>query len=187
MTLRLTLGLIALFLFAASLFSVMGFRPPQSADEALPPLVSCQVVVVYDGDTFGCDFDGDGKVTHAGEKVRLLGIDAPEMHYSRKNTTGQDEPYAKAGTQLVEELVLHRRVYLEFDEERYDIYDRTLAYVYLDPKRQTMLNTLLLEKGLAKVFFIRKSRRYEAEFHQLEEAAQAKRLNLWSLDNQNGA
>lgn len=178
---KLTITLVALILFAASLITVFGNTkaPYQSAYQSTP-LTTCQVKVVYDGDTFGCDLDKNGKINGQEEHIRMIGIDSAEMHYSRKNQSGQDQPFAKEATQFVEQAILNRSVYLEFDQERFDTYNRTLAYVYLDAKRKQMLNQALLEKGLAKVFFIRVNRRYEPEFVQTEGLAQAKRLNFWA-------
>lgn len=186
---RFTLTFIALLLFGASILSVFGYSLPRRQESLqngkASSLVSCTVKVIYDGDTLGCDFDGNGKVTDSTERVRLLGIDAPEMSYSRKNLTSQDEPFAKAATRLMEKTVLNRPIYLEFDEKRFDKYNRTLAYVYADPQRKTMLNTLLLEKGLAKILFIGENRRYESDFIRIERQAKIHHLNMWDSSTTN--
>lgn len=181
---RFTLSFIALFLFGASILAVLGYSPSRSAESfqgrsSALELVSCSALIVYDGDTFGCDFNGDRRVSGQEEHVRLLGIDAPEMHYSRKNQSGRNEPFALEAKTLLEQSILQRRVYLEFDQEQYDLYNRTLAYVYLDERGERMLNRLLLEKGLAKTLFIRFNRRYEADFNRLEKEARSKQRNLW--------
>lgn len=178
---RFTLGLMALFLFVASVVSVLEIPKPSSAapKPQLPKLTTCVVKVVYDGDTFGCDMDRDGRVTAQREHVRMLGIDASEMYYSRKNKTGKNQPYAAEATRLVERLTMNQKVYLETDQQPLDKYNRTLAYVYLDGDRKTMLNQLLLEKGLAKILFIGKNRRYEAPFTQQESQARARHTGLW--------
>jgi micrococcal nuclease len=109
----------------------------------------------------------------------MLGIDATEMHYSRKNTSGRDEPFAKEAKQWVEANLLHRPAYLESDVKPRDKYNRVLAYVYLDPKGQTMANASLIQAGLAKVLFIGQNRRYEARFYKLEREARQAHRKLW--------
>jgi micrococcal nuclease len=176
---RFTLVLVGLALFVASLLAVMGYTPRNPAETLAEgqDLFACRVLEIYDGDTLGCDLDGSGKIDHQDEKVRLLGIEAPEMHYSRKNTTGKNEPFAAEAKALVKQSTLRRTVYLEFDQHRYDKYDRTLAYVYLDPEAKTMLNRMLLEQGLATVLFIGVNRRYEPDFIQIQQAARGKGLH----------
>jgi len=169
--------LIAGFLSRTSLFSDY---PPTVSPRTAGQLVVCVPKIIYDGDTLGCDFNGDGKVTRQQEHVRFIGIDATEMHYSPKNHTGKDEPYALPAKQLVERLTLNRPIYLEYDQTQFDKYDRTLAYVYLDPQRKTMLNRLLLEQGLARIMFIGRNRRHEADFIHLQDQSQAQHLNIWS-------
>jgi micrococcal nuclease len=183
---KYTLGFLALFLFVANILAVMDFTLPQRSNALQPKSVapvtepqSCVVKVIYDGDTFGCDVDGDGKVTRGQEHIRMLGIDATEMHYSRKNKTGRNQPYALEAKKFLETAVLNRSVYLEYDKEHYDKYGRILAYVHRDPAKKQMLNRELLQKGLAKVVFIRINRRYEAEFNHLQEEAQSRHINLW--------
>ncbi len=183
---RRTLIFIAVFLFGASLLSVLGyqFHHPQSVVVTLPQntqYTPCKAIYVYDGDTFACDLNGDGHISGQFEHIRLLGINATEMHYSPENHSGKDEPFALAAKQFVEKAVLHRMVYLSFDQQRIDKYHRTLAYVYLDPLGKVMLNEVLLEKGLAKTFFMGVDQRYDDRFLQDEQQAQSHHLALWSL------
>jgi micrococcal nuclease len=180
---RFTLIFIGICLFIAGFLTRLELFPtynPVTSTRFEGTLAVCTPKIIYDGDTLGCDFDGDGKVTRQEEHVRFIGIDATEMHYSPKNHTGKDEPYALPAKQLVERLTLNRPIYLEYDQTRFDKYDRTLAYIYLDPQRKTMLNRILLAKGLARTMFIGRNLRYKADFIHLQEQAQAQYLNLWS-------
>ncbi len=145
---------------------------------------ACKVLTVYDGDTLGCDRNGNGKMDRPRETVRLLGIDTPEMRYSRKNKTHndakpQDEPFAKEGSRWLEEHALRKTVYLEFDQKRRDRFERTLAYVYAGENDTESLNAQLLSTGYAKVLFIGKNRRHEKEFLKIEDEARAQKRGLW--------
>jgi micrococcal nuclease len=175
--------LISLLLFTASMLSVFGFRvePRQAAQPTLHAKAwkTCRVLIVFDGDTFGCDINGNGRIESPVEHVRMLGMDATEMHYSRKNRTGRDEPYAVEAKQWVESHMLKRPVYLESDIKQRDKYNRILAYVYLDPQRQQMANALLVQEGLAHVLFIGENRRYESRFYRFEREARQARRRLW--------
>ncbi len=78
----------------------------------------------------GCVIDGDTADLERcaeGERVRLLGIDAPELAHA-------DAP-AECGsadaTQSLVALVSGRRIALSFDTRCADVYGRTLAYVWL--------------------------------------------------------
>lgn len=57
-----------------------------SAREATPaPLrLKSPPAAVQDGDTFDVDLNGNGRVELPGERVRLLYVDTPELHESRK-------------------------------------------------------------------------------------------------------
>lgn len=152
-----------------------------SSGERLP----CRVLTVFDGDTLGCDLNGDGRLQKPREQVRLLGIDSPEMHYSRKNATygsgkPQDEPFATEASHWLTEQASGKTVYLEFDARRHDKYERTLAYVFATAKAQPSLNQKLLEQGYATVLFLGKNRRYQAEFEAAEAQARTAQRGLWA-------
>jgi len=95
------------------------------------------VVAVYDGDTIALE---------SGQKVRYLGIDAPEVeHKDRKG-----DCYGGEAKGFNRRQVLHRRIRLEYDRESVDRYGRLLAYVFLDDGR--CINAEMLRAGCAYVF-----------------------------------
>jgi micrococcal nuclease len=97
--------------------------------------------------------DGDTVWVSGVGKVRLIGVDTPELAYdgvTRKGGKG-DEPGARRAREFVEGLLLGRRVRLEFDHERFDRYGRTLAYLYTEEGEP--VNELLIREGLAKPIF----------------------------------
>jgi endonuclease YncB( thermonuclease family) len=180
-----TVIFITVFLFTVNLLSTMGYTffpysPPHPGLENTR-LTPCVPVIIYDGDTIGCDINGNGRIDGQEEHIRLLGIDTSEMHYSPKNHTGVDEPYALEATRFLEYLILHKTVYLGYDQVHFDKYSRTLAFIYLDPQGKQMLNRILLRMGFARTLFIGDNRLYETDFHRLEDEAKARRLKMWSL------
>lgn len=161
---------------------------PGAQSQHLPPStnerVRCKVLTVYDGDTLGCDLTGDGQITRPHEEIRLLGIDTPEMHYSKKNRTygsaqPTDEPFAKEASGWLVRHALRKTVFLEFDHRKADRYGRKLAFVYLTRDAQTSLNAELLRLGYARLLFLGKNRLYEREFKAIEQEARLYRRGLW--------
>jgi micrococcal nuclease len=127
------------------------------------------VTKVSDGDTFW--------VTHPSgkeEKVRLIGINAPE---SRKTGTRDVQYYGKEASEYTKRLLLNKRVRLEFDVQKLDRYKRTLAYAYLESG--TMLNALLVREGYARVATYPPNVRYQEQFQKLEREARSARKGLW--------
>jgi len=96
------------------------------------------VTKVYDGDTIEIS---------TGDKVRYIGIDAPELH--KKNDSSWEEInelFAKEAYHKNKALVYGRKVKLIFDKEKKDRYGRLLCYVFVD---DIFVNELLLSEGLA--------------------------------------
>ena len=145
---------------------------------------SCRVLNVYDGDTIGCDLDGNGKIERPQEEIRLLGIDTPERSYSRKNPSygsanPTDEPYAKASSEWMERQIAGKTAYLQYDLRKTDRYGRTLAFVYASAKAQHSLNEQALVQGYATMLFLGKNRLYEDQFSQAEQQARQAKRGLW--------
>jgi len=121
-------------------------------------------------------YDGDTILLENGKKVRLLGIDAPEIDHE----AGKSEFMAIPAREFNIRLLKNARVSLEYDRERKDHYGRHLAYVFLDGN--TMLNGLLLREGLAHVFSIAPNFKHKTNFLLLQRRAMEKRLGIWSTD-----
>jgi micrococcal nuclease len=140
---HITFFSILFFVFAAPIFS-------QAA------LTQATVLRVIDGDTL--ELVG-------GERVRLIGVDAPEP----------GRPGALEATHFVRERVEGRTVWLEADGANRDRFGRLRRYVWLQQPtnpndagqiRQHQLNALLLANGHARVMIIGNVRN-EALFRQL--------------------
>ena len=90
--------------------------------------------------------DGDTFHTDTGERVRFLGINAPEVaHHGR-----DPEPFGQQSTDWLRDLINNQTVRLVIDlDEPTDRYGRTLAWVYLHDG--TLVNELALSTGNAKL------------------------------------
>jgi micrococcal nuclease len=124
---------------------------------------SLLVRAVIDGDTIDVATVG---------RVRLLGIDAPEI--GRGFDTAA--PFGREARQRLTSLVLHRWIRLEQEGVRTDAYNRHLAYVLTEDGQ--FVNAVLVREGLARV-----SARVPlvrlAELQRAEADAQAFRRGMW--------
>jgi micrococcal nuclease len=136
-----------------------------NSDEALSPkphtgTVSC----VVDGDTI--------RLTN-GARVRLVQIDAPELHLG--------ECYgARARSELEKHLPRGSRVRLELDAklDQVDEHGRQLAYVFAGG---TNVNVEQVRRGAARLFFYRGRRgRYADRLRQAAREARNADRGLWS-------
>jgi micrococcal nuclease len=141
-----------------------------------------QDIARYDGKTFTVTrvVDGDTLYINAPDtgdpatKVRLLGIDAPEMG------AGGQEPmyYAREATEFVRRAVDGKAVTVYLDEVRTrDNYGRLLAYLELPDSR--FLNDVLLLEGYVYADLRFRHSRYQ-RYQQFEAAARSLRKGLWA-------
>lgn len=130
--------------------------------------------------------DGDTLVLENKERVRLIGIDTPEMHESNKlyrdsQRSGQDiatiKALGKRAYEFTKKLVEGKRVSLEFDVERHDKYDRILAYVFL--KDGTFVNAEIVKQGYASLMTYPPNVKYADEFLKLYREARENKRGLW--------
>jgi micrococcal nuclease len=147
---------VALFYLAYDKYSFS----KQNADG---PFVS--VVSVADGDTVTVLID------RKEEKVRLIGIDAPEL--------GQ-KPWGRKSKQYLEDLLQASgwKVGLEYDVERRDKYGRTLAYLKTTDGR--IINLLMVKGGYAMLFTVPPNVRYVNELTAAQTEARSNELGIWN-------
>lgn len=122
--------------------------------------------------------DGDTFVVDGGTKVRLLGVDTPELAHGH----GADEPLAAEATEFTRRHVGGQAVRLEFDRERKDQYGRTLAYVYLG---EWFLNEELIRAGFSRAQLqYPYSGAIKRRFRLAESAAKEAHAGLWATFEQ---
>jgi micrococcal nuclease len=126
-----------------------------------------RVIEVTDGDTFLVRREGRDMT------IRLIGIDTPEVGWYG----GTAECYGDAAARFLRRRIDGRTVWLEFDMDRIDPYDRTLAYAH---HQGGMLNVLLVRRGYARVTIYDPNVRYEHRLRRAERAARDEGAGLWS-------
>lgn len=125
------------------------------------------VTRVIDGDTIDID---------TGERVRLLGIDTPEI----------GECYYEESTAFLRAWIEGETVRLERDVRERDVHDRLLRYVFIarEPdgaatSSEVLVNLELLSRGYALSLPIGPDDRYRSRFFAAQEEAQAVREGRW--------
>ena len=116
-----------------------------------------EVIKVYDGDTL---------TVEGGEKLRLIGIDAPEI----------GEPFATSSRDYLSGLVLGQKVRIESDKTERDKYGRLLVYLYID---EIFVNEKMVKSGLAFAtpYYPDTSKQEVLETAEVE--AKNARLGIW--------
>jgi len=133
--------------------------PPADSTPATPPSTDTVTVTkVIDGDTIELS---DGR------RVRYIGINTPE----------RDQPFYQEASETNRQLVERREIRLEFDQDTFDQYGRTLAYIWVEGQ---MVNLTMLKLGFANAFTVPPNVRYEAEFRAAEREAREAERGLWA-------
>lgn len=136
------------------------------------------VIQVYDGDTIKID---------TGERVRLIGIDTPEVHENPKMRRDSERTKKDLQTILVlgkkakvfaQSLLEGKKVRLDFDVEQKDKYGRLLAYVYLMDGR--FVNEEIMRNGYAYPMTIPPNVRYADDFRAWYREAVEQKRGLWA-------
>lgn len=132
--------------------------------------IRIELVKCVDGDTAW--FKVNGKK----EKIRFLGIDAPESVHPN----GVVEGYGKEASDYTCGMLSNaNNIYIEYDinSETYDKYGRLLGYIFVDNNN---LGELLLSKGYAEVKYIYGDYKYIDSFCKIQKQAVDDKLGIWS-------
>lgn len=126
-----------------------------------------EVVRVVDGDTVILNIDG--KKT----RVRLIGIDTPESVAEDKSRNVKE---GKIASEYTKNLLENKKVRVEFDEEKQDIYERKLGYLFLDDE---FINEKLLKEGMAKLYTKTTNQKYSERLKKAEQYARKNKKGFW--------
>jgi len=120
--------------------------------------------------------DGDTFKTTKGERIRLLGINTPEVAHRASPAQRMGNTASKA----LSNMIAGRTVRLAFDEQSKDDYGRTLAQVYLGDG--TWVNGEMLRAGMAHAYTFTPNVRWAAQLVQLEKPARQARRGIWKTE-----
>ena len=136
-----------------------------------------QAITQGDFDVVERVVDGDTLLLQSGERVRLIGVDTPEIKHPKKPV----QYFGREASAFTRRVVEEKPVRLEFDQANAarghkDRYGRTLAYVFLEDG--TLLNAEIIKQGYGHAYTQFPFSRME-EFRRLEREAREEQRGLW--------
>lgn len=136
-----------------------GTGPPVELEEAT-------VTRVVDGDTIHVLLEGRDTT------IRIIGIDTPE----KDGPFTDEECFGREASDYTTRALDGASVGLEFDVERTDRYDRTLAYVWIGDE---LFDERIVRDGVAVLLTIPPNVRYVDRLTAAETAARNDGVGLW--------
>lgn len=157
--------LTSLIFIIVAVFYLINENKSPTAEKTTGSLVS--VTSISDGDTVTL------KIGKREEKVRLIGIDAPEL---------AQKPWGDKSKEFLQSIISSSgwKVSIEYDIERRDKYGRLLAY--LRTPNGNLINREILENGYAMLFTVPPNVKYVNELTTAQYEARKKKLGIWSSD-----
>jgi micrococcal nuclease len=146
---------LALLLWAGLAFQSGGPARGSAATRPAP----CVVERVADGDSFSC---------RDGRRVRLIGIDAPEL--------SQGESGRRSRATLGRLAPPGTTVRLEGDAATHDRYGRELAHVWTGSR---LVNEALVLEGWAMLYTVPPNVKYAERLERAQKMARAAGVGLW--------
>lgn len=142
------------------------------------------VACVLDGDTFDIGQCGEG-----GERIRMLGIDAPEIAHS----PDPEECWGNEAACELQTRIEGTTVLLTFDRTCQGVFGRTLAYVWElgqlgdTDTVQMSVNQQLVEEGQVRVYAEEFGAiLFQAEYEQSQDIAIGRGVGLWGVCDSGG-
>jgi micrococcal nuclease len=133
---------------------------PASRTADSPPGTACEVARVTDGDTLVC---ADSS------RVRLIGMDTPELSQA---------PFGREARQALLGLApVGTTLRLERDVTARDRYGRVLAWVWAG---DVLVNEALVRQGYAVLYTVPPNVKYAGRIERAQKAARDSRAGLWA-------
>lgn len=112
--------------------------------------------------------DGDTLILSNNQRVRLIGINTPES----------GRYFFDEAKEILEVMVLGKKVRLERDITDKDGYGRLLRYIFLD---DLFVNLEIIKRGFANAYTFAPDVKYAEKFLEAERFARLNELGLWEL------
>jgi micrococcal nuclease len=157
-------GIFLLFLLLCAIVGCIQHPGTTSAEDTIP---GTENTISTEDTTSGVEIiDGDTFRLETGEKVRLIGIDAPEL----------SQPGGVLSREYLTHLLLGKPITLERGSEDRDKYNRQLRFVYIN---NLCINEEMIRQGYAEARYLPENpiRDY---YLQLEIQAEITKAGLWS-------
>ena len=120
-------------------------------------------------------YDGDTIILQNDVRVRLLGINTPEIESRHR----QGEEGGITAKEWLEDKLSQGAVFLEYDQQKKDRYGRSLAHLFLENGEH--INQAIVRSGLASSNIIPPNLRYADELVDAEHEAQQLKIGIWAM------
>jgi len=122
--------------------------------------------------------DGDTIILENEEKIRLIGIDAPELH----KTKGRSSCFGAESKTILTELVEGKTITLMRDKTNRDRYGRLLRYIFLEDGSDelTLVNEWLVASGAAVASSYPPDTSQDERISIAQTTAQSQNAGLWA-------
>lgn len=141
---------------------------PVLACADLTPGITAQVVAVTDGDTVILD---------SGDKVRLIGLQAPKLPLGRPDF--DPWPLADEAKAKLEELSLGQTVDVRYGGAERDRHGRVLGHMFIGDD-EIWAQQEMLRVGMARVYSFADNRSCLEQLYRAEAVARAERAGIWA-------
>jgi micrococcal nuclease len=122
-------------------------------------------------------FDGDTVMLEDGRKIRLLGINTPEVKHKNQDT----EAGGESAKRWLSNKLINQKVRLVTDAEQTDKYKRTLAHLFTEKKEH--INLQLVALGLATVNIYPPNLLYAEELTAAGNQAEKNKSGIWQMED----
>lgn len=165
---RILKVIVGLIVLAVSLLTPPKTQSPKLEKATVQNSSKAAVAVVLDGDTVDLV---------SSERIRYIGIDAPEIVHSGK----RGECFANQSRNENSVLVLNKDVRLEKDVSETDKYKRLLRYVFVKDTsgKEIFVNEYLIRNGFAFIATYPPDVKYVTLFKEAQEEARLNKRGLW--------
>lgn len=119
-------------------------------------------------------YDGDTLVLENNERVRLLSVNTPEISSRHREA----EPGGIAARDWLKKQLKQGQVYLQYDAEKRDRYDRLLAYAWTPDG--DFINEQLLQQGLAALTLQPPNLHYADQLIAAQQQALDQKKGIWA-------
>jgi micrococcal nuclease len=129
------------------------------------------VTEVHDGDTVSIKVKSFAGFPLKTERVRLIGIDAPEL---------KQDPWGRKAKKHLKKLLSESDwvVNVEFDVDQRDQYGRLLGYLW-NRRSKTLINEKMIEDGYAVLYTFPPNVHYADRFIEAQKRAHSMGLGVW--------
>lgn len=132
-----------------------------------------RIIEIHDGDTVSVITGSFLGVVTRVERVRLIGIDAPELH---------QQPWGSKAKEHLRKIIKesHWYVRIELDVQQRDKYGRLLAYLW--DKQGRMINYMMVKDGYAMVYTVPPNVKYVELLTEAQKLARKEEKGIWSIE-----